>query len=138
LMPIMGWVRVLKSHASIMGNSDLAVGIQSLERNAHNIHRLIEDCLDMSRISEHKMGIKMAAVDVSETLTASVGAVADMARAKGLRVSLDLSPETVFVWADRTRLEQVAVNLLTNAIRYTAAGGSIAIRSQRRGSEVEI
>jgi PAS domain S-box-containing protein len=138
LMPVMGWVRILKDQSALRSDKFLNEGILALERNAQNIHRLVEDCLDLARISERKIRLEPQIIDANEIATACVGAVADSVRAKGLLVKLNLSPSAIWISADRTRMEQVVVNLMTNAIRYTPQGGSVTIETRMADDEMEL
>ncbi len=138
LMPIMGWARVFKDQELVTQNKVLAEGIGAVERNAQTIQRLVEDCQDLARISEGKISFEPEIVDLNEIATTSVEAVADLARLKGLRVQMGLASSALWLSGDRTRLQQVFVNILRNAIRFTPNGGSISLRSQRVANEAEL
>ncbi len=127
LVPILGWSRILKSHAD-RTDTVLVEGILSLERNARSVERLVDDCLEMVRTSTRRIQLKLERVDLNVVLTASIATVVPQAREKGLDLHVDLSPTPLWIIGDRVRLEQVVVNLLTNAVKFTSAG-SIQIRS---------
>src|SRR5207247_4015599 len=115
-----------------------AVRVNCLERNARNIARLVEDCLDLARISVRKITLEKDLVDLNEIALASVEGVAEQCRVKGLDLRIKLSTTPMWLMGDRTRLEQVAMNLFTNAIKYTNSGGSISVDSKNLGEEAEI
>jgi PAS domain S-box-containing protein len=129
LMPILGWTRVLKSQKALTQDPLISEGVKSLERNAHNIERIVSDCLDLARISERKIKLERELVDLNQVAEASIEAVREMAQAKGLKFLVQLAPVTLRVWGDRTRLQQVVMNLLTNAVKYTDTGGLVWISS---------
>jgi len=136
LVPILGWARILKTRAAI--NDDvLNEGIRSLERNAQNIQRLVDDCLELVRTSTRTIRLALEQVDANQIVAASIEAIVSLAREKGLKLDVELSQEPLWVLGDRTRLEQVVVNLLTNAVKYTHSG-SIQIRSVASGGEAVI
>ena len=91
--------------------------------------RLIDDLVDLSRIGSGKLNLKMTQVDIHQPLAASVeGCRAD---ARDAEVELILQPLAAshVVWGDPTRLQQIFWNLIRNAIKFTPAGGRVAIRS---------
>jgi signal transduction histidine kinase len=136
LVPILGWARILKTRA-VITDDVLNEGILSLERNAHNIQRLVDDCLELVRTSTRTIRLALEQVDANQIVAASIEAIVSLAREKGLKLDLELAHEPLWVLGDRTRLEQVVVNLLTNAVKYTPAG-SIQIRSMVSGNEAII
>ncbi len=138
LMPIIGWARILKTHKEITGNKVLSEAAQSLERNAQNMVRLVDDCLDITRITERKITIERESIDLNQVAAAAVEAIAELARAKNIEFRVKLAPKALCFLGDRTRLEQVVLNLLTNAIKYTDSGGSISVTSRNVEDEVEL
>ena len=129
LMPAMGWTRVLKRQDSIMQDPTLSEGVKSLERNLQNIARLVGDCLDLTRISQGKIQLEKEAVDLNQTILAASEAVREMARNKGIYLAVEPSAAPLWLHGDPTRLQQVVMNLLVNAIKYTTSGGAIWVRS---------
>ena len=136
LVPILGWARILKTRA-VIADDVLNEGILSLERNAHNIQRLVDDCLELVRTSTRTIRLALEQVDANQIVAASIEAIVPLAREKGLKLDLELTHEPLWVLGDRTRLEQVVVNLLTNAVKYTPSG-SIQIRSAVSGNQAII
>ena len=98
-----------------------------LERATRQQAKLIEDLLDVSRISAGKLSLEFAAVDLCACVREAVAALRPMCEAKGLAVQLSLEPPAPLIWADSARLQQIISNLLNNAIKFTPHGGQLNI-----------
>jgi signal transduction histidine kinase/CheY-like chemotaxis protein len=98
-----------------------------VERQARHLTRLVDDLLDVSRVTSGKVALQRRVVDVGVLLRALVQQVESASRQRGLSLSLSTSGEPGRVLGDPVRLEQVFSNLLTNAIKYTPAGGRIDV-----------
>lgn len=96
-----------------------------IDRQLRAMTRLVTDLLEVSRIAQGKLRVQMETVDLAHAARAAVDAVA--ARAAGAEVKTELAADSVWVRADPGRLEQVLTNLLTNAIKYTDAGGAVTV-----------
>jgi PAS domain S-box-containing protein len=129
LTPVIGWTRILKNHTLISSDPVLAEGVRAMEKNALTLARLVGDCTDMAKISEGKIQIERAFVNLNQIVTASVDAIREMAAERGIKLTAELPPEPVPVLGDAMRLEQVIMNLLINAVKYTNGGGLISIRT---------
>ncbi|HEV8486571.1 MAG TPA: ATP-binding protein [Blastocatellia bacterium] len=136
VMPIIGFVGSLKRRTALMEDVLLREEILALERNAQQVSRLVRDCLDMTRIATGKMAIEKEVVDLNEIVRVSVTVVEDQAHAKGLSLFMMLPKSGPLIWADRTRLEQIVVNVLMNAVKYTDTG-LIAVTVRIRDGEAE-
>ncbi|HET6900549.1 MAG TPA: response regulator, partial [Vicinamibacteria bacterium] len=128
LNAIVGWAHVLRTP-----NLDPAVtarAVESIQRNAEAQTRLIADILDVSRIVTGKLRIDSRPVELARVVEAAVETVRPSAAAR--QVALDLALDTsAVVQGDPSRLQQVAWNLLTNAVKFTPAGGTVRVRLQR-------
>ena len=129
LVPLLGWARNFKKSPVVAEHPVLSQGVEALERNARNILRLADDCLDLVRISEHKVTLEREPLDLNQIVRGSIEALRQTAEEKGLQIVARCSPSSLWVSGDRTRLEQVMNNLLINAIKYTDRGGVISIHS---------
>jgi PAS domain S-box-containing protein len=129
LTPVIGWTRILKNHTLISRDPLLAEGVRAMEKNAMTLARLVGDCTDMAKISEGKIQIERAFVNLNHIVTASVDAIREMADEREIKLTVDLTPEPVPVLGDAMRLEQVIMNLLINAVKYTNSGGLVSIRT---------
>ena len=110
-----------------------AVGV--IDRQVENLTRLIDDLLDVSRIRTGKLRMRPRRVDASEVVRHALEAVRPFVESKRHALGAEVEPGPAWVEADPTRLEQVFVNLLTNAAKYTDEGGRVDVRAGREGGE---
>ncbi len=101
---------------------------ETIERQVKHMTRLIDDLLDVSRITRGKIELRHEAVVVSSLVARAVEAARPVIDERGHRLTLDLPDEPVTLSGDPARLEQVLANLLNNAAKYTDVGGRIALR----------
>ena len=122
-------VRTAAHYLKLRGShvADLRRPIEMIERQVAQMSRLIDDLLDVSRISRGVLGIRRGRVLCSEIVAAAVDDCRDELRAKGHRLRTSMPEEPIVLLADRARLVQVLCNLLGNAAKYTPAGGGIAL-----------
>ncbi|RZL39365.1 MAG: response regulator, partial [Rubrivivax sp.] len=97
--------------------------------------RIIDDLMDISRSRMGKLKINASAIYLEETIIGSLAWAREQCKAKGIAFGIDLAPEALLIHADPVRIEQVAMNLLTNAVKFTGAGGSIQVRTLRDGDD---
>jgi PAS domain S-box-containing protein len=131
---ILGWTVTLRQHSP---PADLDHALAIIERNARRQARLIEDVLDISRITSGKLTLKVTGVSVAEVVANAVEAVAAAAAAKGIRIRSDADPALVML-ADGDRLQQAVWNLLANSVKFTPAKGEVSVVARRDGSHVHI
>jgi PAS domain S-box-containing protein len=136
LNSILGYARMLLSNAIPPDKRERAIEV--IERNAVAQNRLIEDLLDMSRITAGKVRLDPAPIPVATVLRDAGDAVKPSADAKRVALQLALDPFAGLVTADTARLQQVFSNLLTNAVKFTRDGGRIHVSLRRDGDWVEI
>jgi signal transduction histidine kinase/ActR/RegA family two-component response regulator len=135
LTAILGWAHLLnRDNAS---EQDFRKGLEVIERNARAQTRLIEDLLDMSRITSGKMRLNVQPVLPSTFIEAAVETVRPAAEAKGVRLECVLDPRAGPMNGDPDRLQQVMWNLLSNAIKFTPRGGKVQVVAQRVESHIE-
>jgi len=124
---ILGWTRLMR-----MGSVDSVTrGLEVIERNAIALVKLIEDLLDISRITSGKLIFHVRPLSLAPLLEAVVDAQRPMANAKEITLTLVLDPHADQVLGDPDRLQQVASNLLCNAIKFSPMGGHIQIELQQ-------
>jgi CheY-like chemotaxis protein len=100
-----------------------------IDRQTQNLAHLIEDLLDVSRISRDKVTLRKETIDVASVINGAATTVRPLIEEKDHQLVLELPRETVYVVADPTRAEQIVMNLLTNAAKYTKSGGRLTVRA---------
>ena len=132
LNAILGWSHIIRSMPDLP--KQLERGADVIERNARAQATIIEDLLDMSAIISGKARIEMDEVDLAAIVRTAVETARPAADAKHVRLLLDADtlPGAV-IRGDASRLQQVMWNLLTNAIKFTPAGGRIQVTLARSG-----
>ena len=112
--------------------------IRMMDRQVNHLVRLVDDLLDVSRISRGKIQLRQERLELAEIIHAAL-AMCESSLSQGDRhVSVNVPSQPLSVEGDRVRLVQVFANLLNNAARFTDAGGRIDIRVTPRGERVEI
>jgi signal transduction histidine kinase len=106
-----------------------------LDRQVKHLGRLLEDLLDVSRIALGKIQLRKQSLDARDIVAGAIEATRTMVEARGHSLALAIDPEPLRVEADPTRLEQVLVNLLANAAKYTEPGGSIRVAAGREDGQ---
>ena len=109
-----------------------------MKRNIELEARLIDDLLDLTRITHGKFALRMEPCDVHSLLALAVEMVRDEARTKHLEVEIDLRADSANVIGDPARLQQVFWNLLKNAVKFTPESGQVTLRSQRADGKLEV
>jgi PAS domain S-box-containing protein len=136
LSAILGWAQVLRRGSR--DQADLQRGLQTIERNARAQAQLIEDLLDMSRITSGKVLLDMQTLAPSAFIDAAIETVRPAADAKNIRIDKHFDPSPGLVAGDPARLQQVIWNLLSNAIKFTPRDGRVEIWLAHREGHVEI
>ena len=113
---------------------DLAWSMEVIQRQLRQLTRLIDDLLDVSRITRGKVALRKELLDASHVIQRAVEAVRGLFDERRHELTVAMRAGGLPLQGDPTRLEQIFVNLLTNAARYTDAGGQITIT--RRASTV--
>jgi PAS domain S-box-containing protein len=106
-----------------------------MERQVHNMSRLLDDLLDIARITRGQIELRKEPTDLRILVERSVEAIRPTADKKALQLTTDFERVPVPVAADVTRLEQVVTNLLNNAVKFTPAGGRVIVRLVREKEE---
>ncbi|MGZ5194041.1 MAG: sensor histidine kinase [Ramlibacter sp.] len=132
---ILGWTHILRRGGSA---ADLAKGLEVIEQSALAQNRLIDDLLDISRITAGRLRLDNQIVEPRTLIDAAVEALRPAAEAKGICVAKVLRLDTSPVRGDASRLQQVIVNLLSNAVKFTPAQGRIEVTLQGAPDHVEI
>jgi len=136
LNAILGWSQVIASGRAT--EADLKQGMETIQRNAREQARLIEDLLDVSRIVSGKVRLDVQETDLSVVVQQAIDSVRPSAEAKGIRLRQIIDPSIASVSGDPGRLQQVVWNLLSNAVKFTPKGGKVDVILQRVNSHIEI
>lgn len=136
LSPIVGWVKILLSQN--LNEAKTKQALQTILRNAELQVRLIDDLLDVSRILNGKLSLKVAALDLKTVIEAALETVQLSADSKSIQLSKSLQLITCEMIGDASRLQQVVWNLLSNAIKFTPVGGKVEISLNIIGNDVQI
>jgi PAS domain S-box-containing protein len=110
--------------------------VQMMQRNLELEARLIDDLLDLTRIVRGKLSLNETLADVNELVDGVVRMYESEIETKGLRLTLDLQAGQAFARVDPARLQQVVLNILTNATKFTPQGGEIQVRSWNAADRV--
>ncbi len=132
---ILGWLDMLASAKPVR---DPAAVVRIVQRNAQLQAKLIEDLLDMNRLTSGSVRIEHAPVDIEATLHAAVQGLQPTADAKGVQIVAPALPSRIAVMGDARRLQQVFWNLLHNAIKFTPARGRVELRVEKEDGRVRV
>lgn len=138
LSAIIGWTQVLQKAEDSGRAADVARAVDVIDRNARIQIRLIDDLLDLNRIMTGKLRLETEQVSVATVVQAAVDATMPAARSKGVDLHVLLTPEPLRVSGDGSRLQQIAWNLLQNAIKFTPPGGRVDVELRRVDDQVEL
>ncbi|MEC5161991.1 MULTISPECIES: ATP-binding protein [unclassified Janthinobacterium] len=136
LSAILGWAQVLRR--GTRDQADLHRGLQSIERNARAQAQLIEDLLDMSRITSGKVLLEMQTILPATIIDAAIEALRPAAEAKNIRLLSYVGAGVGAIAGDPSRLQQVIWNLLSNALKFTPKDGEVDIRVRQSDSYADI
>jgi CheY-like chemotaxis protein len=111
-----------------------------MERQVHQMVRLVDDLLDVARLDRNKLDLRKERVDLAEIVQKAVETSRPLIEAKAHHLSISLPPEPILLSADAVRMTQVLSNLLNNAAKYTDPGGQIELIAlpERDASEVVV
>ena len=112
--------------------------LRIIDKHATRMSRLIDDLLILSRLESQQISVECAPLDVEELISFSVSGFSKQARDKGIELTSEVEEGLTSVLGDRDRLEQVMVNLLDNAIKYTPAGGSVKVSAYAETGSIRI
>ena len=135
LNSILGWSQLLRSRRAL-DQATIVRGLELIERGAKAQAQLIEDILDISRITSGKLNLNRSTHDLHLIVQAALDIVQLSASAKNIQIVSSLSSVTIM--GDRDRLQQVLWNLLSNAIKFTPSGGRVEIKLDSDGHSAQI
>ena len=136
LAPIRNAVEVIRRVGS--GEPMLAMARDIIDRQAGHLARLVDELLDVSRISQGKIALRKESVELGRIVSQSVETARPLIDQRGQKLVLDMPPGQVWLSADPARLAQVLANLLHNACKYTPEGGRIDLSVGATQGEAKI
>jgi PAS domain S-box-containing protein len=136
LAPLRNGLQVIR----LAGDDPSAVALarEMMDRQLSHMVRLIDDLLDISRVSQNKMELRRSRVLLKDVISSAVETARPAIEEAGHEFTIRLPPEPVYLDADLTRLAQVFSNLLNNSAKYTERGGRIWLSAEREGGEVTV
>jgi PAS domain S-box-containing protein len=124
---ILGYSELLLRMPEIGQSAKLTQMAEALRRNAQSQSQLINDLLDLSRLQRGKISLNQEPVSLAAIIDSAVDTVRTDASTKGVLINLNVSDQLLLVDGDRLRLQQIAWNVLNNAVKFTPEGGRIDI-----------
>ncbi len=134
IAPIVNGVALLRALPEARRDDVLGM----LDRQVSHLSRLVDDLLDVARLTRGKIVLKRERVALAPLVTQALEACSALVESRRHRIMASTPPDAVEIEADATRIVQVIVNLVTNAAKYTSAGGDIAVHVRREGGEAVI
>src|SRR5207344_2589627 len=126
LNAIVGYLRIM--HSGLITGEKQRRAMDIVVRNAHSLSQIVEDVLDVSRITSGKLRLEMQSVALPPLIEEAVETVRPAAEAKGVRVETILDQDAGPVSGDPERLRQIVWNLCSNAVKFTNRGGQVEVR----------
>jgi len=135
LNAMLGWAQLLE--IGQLEPDRLQRAVKVIKNNAFAQKQLIEDILDVSRIVNGKMVLKLSSIDIQTIIAGALDTLRPAAEAKRIAITTDVAavPETC---GDRDRLQQIVWNLLSNAIKFTSREGRVDVRVENLGTDLRI
>ncbi len=119
-------------------SSDVTPFIEAIARQSQQMASLLDDLLDVARITEGKIELKRRVLDLRELVTPAVEAVQHLLDSRRQSLQIDLPDTPLIVYGDPVRLQQVAANLLSNASKYSPPQTVVRIQLERRNAHAEL
>jgi signal transduction histidine kinase/ActR/RegA family two-component response regulator len=130
LAPIRNWVNVLRMSGGGAGGEQVW---DMMDRQVNHMVRLVDDLMELSRITRGKIELRMELVDLVPVIHAAVETSRPLIDSAGHTLTVSVPPEPIVVRGDAVRLSQVLANLINNAVKYTEPGGTITLVLERVG-----
>jgi two-component system CheB/CheR fusion protein len=136
---ISNWVQLLRLlHVDPAADARVATGLSTIERSCRDQARLIDDLLDVSRITSGNLVLDLRPVDFAGIVRAAIESLAPQAGSKGIVIGNSGLDEALVIAGDTRRLQQIVVNVLGNAIKFTPADGHIDVALARVDTFAEL
>ena len=135
LNAITGWTQILR-RATTAGEVNEAANV--IERNARAQARMVQDLLDVSRILSGRLKLEPKRVELNEVVEAAIDQIVPAANEKKVRIRTNVEPYAGAVMGDPSRLQQIVTHVLSNAVKFTPAGGSVTVGLEGAEAHVEL
>ncbi len=132
LNAVIGFSEMLLLGAHGRLTTDQKDALETVARNGRHLLGLVNDILDLSKVEAGRMELHLTPTDLRPLVGDVLEGMQSLVAAKEHTVALDLAPETLVVRADELRVRQILFNLVSNAVKFTPAGGHITVRAVRR------
>jgi PAS domain S-box-containing protein len=136
LAPIRNALNLMARAGGDTGLKERALAI--MERQFHQLVRLTDDLLDVSRITTNRLDLRRAPIDVRAVLSSAIEMAQPLIEAGGHTLAVSLPPTALLVDGDSTRLAQAFGNLLNNAVKYTERGGCLSVSAIEEGADAVV
>jgi PAS domain S-box-containing protein len=136
LAPIRNAVEIMRLQGS--ASAELLATRDIIDRQVRHLTRLVDDLLEVSRITQGKVQLRTERVSLEAPLNDAVEAVQSLIESSGHALAVDLPSEPIYLECDPTRITQIVLNLLNNAVKFTPRGGRIWLSAARVGNEAVI
>lgn len=136
LAPIRNVVQIFRAQG--LPDPKVQWATEIIDRQLHHMTRMVDDLLDVSRITQGKVELRKEAVELATIVSGAVEASRALIAKWGHELTVTIPPRPIHLEADPTRLTQVVSNLLNNAAKYTGHGGRIALTAEQAGGEVVV
>jgi signal transduction histidine kinase len=136
LTSILGWARVLRAKAVVPPEVDRAIGV--IERNARAMTALVDQLLDVAVIVAGRLELRLEPLDLGPVIQAALDGSAPAAEAKRIALAVAAPADGLVLQADAPRLVQAFENLVSNAVKFTPAGGQVSVQWRREAERVEV
>ncbi|MFP5393360.1 MAG: MASE4 domain-containing protein [Gammaproteobacteria bacterium] len=136
LAPIRNAAVLLSRMPGLPANIERTLAV--IDRQSRHLARLVDDLLEVSRITQGKVSLRKAEVSLLDCLSDALNAVDATLKAAGHEVLVNLPDDPLYACADATRMVQCFLNLLNNAIKFTPRGGVISVSAERRPGQAKI
>jgi signal transduction histidine kinase len=138
LNAIIGYAEMLAEEASEAGAATLLADLEKVNAAGKHLLSLINDILDLSKVEAGRMELELAEFDLGGALETARVMLTERAARKDIALSLDVPADLGAVEADERKVKQIVFNLLTNAVKFTPAGGRVSVAARRDGDAVEV
>jgi signal transduction histidine kinase len=135
LSPIVNSLQIMRLRG---GEAKFGREVEVIERQVRNLVRLVDDLLDVSRITQGRVSLEKEVVETAEVVARAIELARPLIEQRAHRLQVEITPEGLALEADTSRLAQVLSNLLINAAKYTEPGGRISVAAGLNSGEIEI